>query len=116
MAKAFSDFKRSKAEPFVDGDIVPLGSGLRGLRGTVVQVGVNDYASDSLDGFELERRLIEIGFVEGARVEILHEGMIGRDPIGVKLDDMRVALRRREAASVLVRVGDGEPQLLAAAE
>jgi Fe2+ transport system protein FeoA len=27
---------------------------------------------------ELERRLLEIGFVEGAEVEILHEGMIGR--------------------------------------
>jgi ferrous iron transport protein A len=53
---------------------------------------------------ELERRLLEIGFVEGAEVEILHEGMIGRDPIGVRLDDMRVALRRREADAVLVRV------------
>ncbi len=48
--------------------------------------------------------LLEIGFVEGAEVEILHEGMIGRDPIGVRLDDMRVALRRREADAVLIRV------------
>jgi ferrous iron transport protein A len=47
---------------------------------------------------------LEIGFVEGAEVEILHEGMIGRDPIGVRLDDMRVALRRREADAVLIRV------------
>jgi len=55
---------------------------------------------------ELQRRLLEMGFVEGARVEILHEGFIGRDPICVRLDDMRVALRRREARSVLVRLGD----------
>lgn len=51
---------------------------------------------------ELERRLLEMGFVEGARFQILHEGLIGRDPIAVKLDDMRVALRRREARAILV--------------
>jgi ferrous iron transport protein A len=43
-----------------------------------------------------------MGFVEGARVEILHEGFIRRDPICVRLDDMRVALRRREARGVMI--------------
>jgi ferrous iron transport protein A len=61
-------------------------------------------AVDTAERAELERRLLEIGFVEGARVEILHEGFIGRDPIAVRLDDMRVALRRREAQGVLVRL------------
>jgi len=72
----------------------------------VVQVGARLVAGsgDALESGELERRLLEIGFVEGAEVEILHEGMIGRDPIGVRLDDMRVALRRREADAVLVRL------------
>jgi Fe2+ transport system protein FeoA len=51
---------------------------------------------------ELERRLIELGFVEGARVEILHEGLFGRDPIAVRVNEATVALRRREAASILV--------------
>jgi ferrous iron transport protein A len=76
------------------------------LRGVVVQVGAPSAAGpiEALAQGELERRLLEIGFVEGAEVEILHEGMIGRDPIGVRLDDMRVALRRREADAVLVRV------------
>ena len=84
-----------------------LGSGGRGLRGTVVQVGPSAACAHSgLCEGELERRLLEMGFVEGARVEILHEGAIGRDPIAVKLDDMRVALRRREAAAILVRLGD----------
>jgi ferrous iron transport protein A len=55
---------------------------------------------------ELERRLLEIGFVEGARIEILHEGLIGRDPIVVALDSMRVALRRREARAILVRLDE----------
>ena len=52
---------------------------------------------------ELERRLLELGFVEGAEVELLHEGLFGRDPIALKVDDMRVALRRREAASLIIR-------------
>ena len=86
--------------------VVPLGRGGRGLRGVVESVGA-DAAAGGLEASELERRLLEIGFVEGARVEILHEGAIGGDPIAVKLDDMRVALRRREADAVLVRVEGG---------
>lgn len=71
-------------------------------RGIVVGLAV---ASDHLHGVvaeELERRLLEIGFVEGARFEVLEEGLFGRDPLALRLDDMRVALRRREAAAVIV--------------
>jgi ferrous iron transport protein A len=85
----------------------PLGRGARGFHGIVVSVGGADIARSSLPASELERRLLEIGFVEGASVEILHEGAIGGDPIAVKLDDMRVALRRREADAVMVRHGGG---------
>ena len=62
--------------------------------------------SDETSGLptaELERRLIELGFTEGASVEILHEGIIGRDPIAVRVNNATVALRRREAMSVFVR-------------
>jgi len=83
--------------------VIPLGQGVRGLKGVVVQVGAENSGSTLAAG-ELERRLLEIGFVEGALVEILHEGPLGGDPIAVKLDDARVALRRREAQAVLVRV------------
>ena len=77
----------------------------RGDKGVVIQVSPQSMtAVDSAEREELERRLLEIGFVEGARIEILHEGFLGRDPIAVKLDDMRVALRRREAQGVLVRL------------
>ena len=51
---------------------------------------------------ELERRLLELGFTEGAAVEILHEGIIGRDPIAVRVNNATVALRRREAMSIFV--------------
>ena len=84
--------------------LVKLGRGAKGLKGVVVRVGgVTGSKSDAVSADELERRLLEIGFVEGAQVEILHEGAFGRDPIAVRLDDTRVALRRREADAVLVR-------------
>jgi len=83
---------------------VRLGRGAKGLRGTVLRVGAADDTADSEAARALERRLLELGFVEGAAVEIIHEGFIRRDPIAVKLDDMRVALRRRDAEAVLVRV------------
>ena len=84
---------------------VRLSDARRGDRGVVAAVSPQSMTSASaFEREELERRLLEIGFVEGARVEILHEGFIGRDPIAVKLDDMRVALRRREAQGVLVRL------------
>ena len=86
---------------------VRLGRGARGMRGTVIRVGVEAGAPDSVAAVDLERRLLEIGFVEGAQVEILHEGLIGRDPIAIRLDDMRVALRRREADAILVSVARG---------
>ena len=75
-----------------------LGDQRRGFRGVI-----SDVRPASAGAVDLERRLLEMGFVEGARVEILHEGFIGRDPICVRLDDMRVALRRREARGILVR-------------
>lgn len=40
--------------------------------------------------------------MEGAQFELLHEGLFGRDPIAMKIDDMRVALRRHEAALLTV--------------
>jgi ferrous iron transport protein A len=52
---------------------------------------------------EREQQLIEMGFIEGARVEILHEGAIARDPIAVRVDNITIALRRREAMAVVVR-------------
>jgi ferrous iron transport protein A len=33
---------------------------------------------------------------------VLHEGLFGRDPMAIRLDDMRVALRRREAQAILM--------------
>ena len=37
-------------------------------------------------------------------IEVLHEGLFGHDPIAVRLDDMRVALRRRDAEDVWIKM------------
>jgi len=79
----------------------PLGRARPGFRGRIDAI----HATGSDCGLppdELERRLIELGFVEGASVEILHEGIIGRDPIAVRVDSATIALRRREAMAILV--------------
>ena len=86
-----------------DAAAVSLADGRKGFSGVISSVEPNADRSGAVDPWELERRLLEMGFVEGARVEILHEGFIGRDPIAVRLDDMRVALRRREAEAVLLK-------------
>ena len=74
-----------------------------GDRGVILDVRAETHPGDHGVGIdELQRRLLEFGFVEGAHIEVLHEGAIRRDPIAVKLDDMRVALRRRDAEDVWV--------------
>ncbi|KQS56143.1 iron transporter FeoA [Brevundimonas sp. Leaf363] len=84
------------------GPDILLSEAQRGARGVIVKVGGHCHHDEHET--ELERRLLELGLVEGANVELLHEGLIGRDPIAVKVDDMRVALRRREAANLMVRL------------
>ncbi|MDE2181929.1 MAG: ferrous iron transport protein A [Alphaproteobacteria bacterium] len=79
----------------------PLGGAEAGFRGRIDSIDAAG-GSSGLAPEELERRLIELGFVEGAAVEILHEGIIGHDPIAVRVDNSTVALRRREAMSILV--------------
>jgi len=80
---------------------VALGAAPVGFAGRIEAIRVVGNNHD-LPSNELERRLIELGFVEGARVQILPEGLFGRDPIAVRVNEATVALRRREAASILV--------------
>jgi len=83
-----------------------LANGRRGFVGRISTVGAETAAAGGLAAPELERRLLEMGFVEGARVEIIHEGFIGKDPICVRLDDMRVAVRRRDVRGIMVQAGE----------
>ncbi|HUA51538.1 MAG TPA: FeoA family protein [Candidatus Sulfotelmatobacter sp.] len=81
-----------------------LGQAAKGFRGRIVRIGGAgaDAPETGISATELERRLLEIGFVEGAPVEIVHEGLLGRDPIAIRVNETTVALRRREANAILV--------------
>ena len=80
---------------------MPLGLAKRGYTGVIQYLSARD-SDSALSDIELESRLIELGFVEGARVEILHEGLVGRDPIAVRVDNITIAVRRREAMAIIV--------------
>jgi len=80
---------------------VPLGLARPGFCGHIDAITVAGDASGTVPG-EVERRLLELGFVEGAAVEVLHEGPLGRDPIAVRVNDTTIALRRREAMAIMV--------------
>ncbi len=81
-----------------------LGSLRKGQRGVVT--GLDETAvATPLPAGELERRMIEMGLIEGACVEILHEGFPGADPLAVRINDHTLALRRAEAHAVLVTLG-----------
>ena len=78
-----------------------LGEARRGFRGRIDAIRADEDVVGS-DAGEIESRLLELGFVEGAEVVVLHEGPIGRDPIAVRVNDTTIALRRREAMAILV--------------
>lgn len=82
-------------------NVIPLSEARLGDCGVITRVGTIGTDEHSV---ELERRLLELGFVEGARIELLHQGAIGRDPMALKVDDMRVALRRREARGLTIEL------------
>ncbi|GGA97195.1 iron transporter FeoA [Brucella endophytica] len=84
-------------------ELTPLGLASRGYRGVIHEI--TPLISSSLSPEEIERRLLELGFSEGAEVAVLHEGPISRDPIAVRVGGVVVALRRQEAMAILTREG-----------
>lgn len=80
---------------------IALGAAVLGYRGHIRGINTATVRT-STSAYELEQQLIEIGFVEGAFVEILHQGTFFKDPIAVRLGSTTIALRRREAMAVLV--------------
>jgi Fe2+ transport system protein FeoA len=66
--------------------------------------------TDGASNVDIERRLLEIGFEEGQKAEVRHLGPFGGEPIAVSVGQLHIALRRSEAAYVLVeRVSSAAP-------
>lgn len=47
-------------------------------------------------------RLRNLGLDEGVRIESLHGGPIGRDPLAIRIGRMMVAIRRAHARTITV--------------
>ncbi|CAH2601876.1 Ferrous iron transport protein A [Rhodovastum atsumiense] len=73
----------------------------KGQRASVTALDETGVATPFAAG-QLERRLIEMGLVEGAQLEVMHEGFPGHDPIAVRVDEHVLALRRNEARAVRI--------------
>lgn len=73
----------------------------RGLQARITKVGGSDSESLGVGESPLEDLLLGLGFEEGARVEVRHQGPFG-GPLAVRVDDRLIALRPADAAAVLV--------------
>ncbi len=85
-----------------DPSTIALGEARVGFRGRIFALDMTRAQGAGLPAPELERRLLELGFVEGATVELLHQGFFGGDPIAVRVAQTTIALRRREAMAIVV--------------
>ncbi|HEY3808974.1 MAG TPA: FeoA family protein [Steroidobacteraceae bacterium] len=88
-------------------DVRSLAALRKGARGVVSSVGLNGAAAATIGdvaGSTIARRLLEVGFVPGERIEVIEEIRPGGDPIAVRIGSSMFALRRREAQAVLVRL------------
>lgn len=102
MVLSYDAFPISGAPPLATTGSVPLGLAAPGFRGVIRAVDATGICG-VLPAEELERRLLEMGLVEGADVEIRHQGLIRRDPIAVRVNGYATfALRRREAGAIHV--------------
>jgi ferrous iron transport protein A len=70
-----------------------------GATGVIVTVGAKSETLSPLD-----RRLLELGFCSGERIEIIAEARPGRDPFVVRVGYTTLALRRREAENIWVEI------------
>ncbi len=76
-----------------------LGALSKGEKGIVKSVGKNA-DSHALKG--VSARLLAMGMIEGAKIQVLHEAPVAKDPIAVLVGSNLIALRREEANLVEV--------------
>lgn len=87
--------------------ILSLADLRKGARGRVIAVAEDPTLLGEVSGATVAMRLLEIGFVPGETFEVIAEARPGGDPIAVRIGGTSFALRRREAAAVLVTAEAG---------
>jgi ferrous iron transport protein A len=66
---------------------------------------IRDIKNHHHDGGALKRRLMELGFVPGERVQVLRRIFFGRGPLAVRVGTSTFAMRRLESSLIEVVVG-----------
>jgi ferrous iron transport protein A len=79
---------------------IKLGKLNKGGKGLVAKIGGEGYSASLIN------RLMEMGFLEGSLVEVMHESPFGKDPIAVRVRGALIALRRHEANAIEVFIYD----------
>ena len=84
-------------------ELINLANCKRFDTGIVRQIDESQMLTASSSG-EVEARLLEMGFIEGAKIEVLHLGVWGREPIAVRINNSNsiIALRKNEASAILL--------------
>jgi ferrous iron transport protein A len=99
------------SESLAHGRVVSLAQLHQGDRGHVVGIAADANAAIQIGDVAhstIARRLVELGFVPGEPIEVVREIWPGGDPMAVRIGASLFALRRREAQSVLVSLGEAE--------
>jgi ferrous iron transport protein A len=73
-----------------------------GAVARVISVSSNDLSGPNPSGSDLGRRLAELGFLPGEKLRIVARGLMGREPLAVRIGTGTFALRLFEAACVRV--------------
>jgi ferrous iron transport protein A len=85
---------------------VSLAAMRKGARGVVTAVADDHQSLGDSNRATVSRRLLELGFCPGERIEVIEEIWPGGDPFAVRVGTSVFALRRREAAAVTVALED----------
>jgi Fe2+ transport system protein FeoA len=59
---------------------------------------------------DVESRLLDMGFIEGCMVTLMHRGLFGGEPFAVRINQNSslISLRKSEASAVFINTKTGE--------
>jgi len=86
-------------------DVVSLSSLQQGEHATVMAVIEDGQSLGDEQASTIARRLLELGFVPGAELEVVARMWPGDDPLAIRVGGSMFALRRREVQAIRVRRG-----------
>ena len=80
---------------------IPLHQLPKGAEATIVEIVSHAVFGDMDD--QVTQRLKELGFLPGAVLQVIGFGLLGADPVAVRINGTKFGLRRAEAEKILTR-------------